>query len=628
MENNTEKQAHFAYDNDAMKTMIPCEQPHRIGITPGAVVGAITGGLLASKSTKKKIEKENMAQKAKELRNRPKIEGNYYSQVQNVSENLDVVMTPMSVVYTLKNKGSVFTLDTIETSEMNEDMLHAWSHKDKAYFKSLMMAKMHSSMQIAEQMFTKRFLERQADIKAYITKEASDDGYGDLSEHELLMEGIRNKVAYEKTEYKDKLTELITNSMEKNCSEYNIELTLDRPFDKYAGFVSGIKSSLGLSTPGQSANELKRKLGNPSYVKRNLKVGYLPDRVVFAVDGTLVSTLELPSMNEQGYANFGAQNTKYFKDLFVNGCKQGMSKMASEDNSVEISHESDSEVNEYDLNNIFHLSDIHPVVYYLALTKKFGVDWIKLDTAILQQTIEKSFGLTESISDIAFNKIMAIHTANQSMNVYQNSFCFEKIILSLTDKPVDFFERDHSQLNIDDIVYSIDVLDRVTPFDDIYDNFSEEVFDYIASVLTDKQLYAYNPINILSSPMEPAFNDLLNEYLVKRMKSISTKDVVSPKESTDIEDKIDYISNTSLSVLKTFRRHMVENHLSMNLGDKSKIIESLMMKIDVKPDCAVIIKDQVITNLAVDDILSLKEAALVKQLELYGLNSLGGDVVE
>ena len=65
----------------------------------------------------------------------------------------------MSAIFIVKNGNKSFTLDTIETTEMNNSMKVAWKNKDEEYFKSLLISKIYSEMQIAEKEFSKNSIE-------------------------------------------------------------------------------------------------------------------------------------------------------------------------------------------------------------------------------------------------------------------------------------------------------------------------------------------------------------------------------------------------------------------------------------------------------------------------------------
>lgn len=591
----------------------------RIGVTPGAVVGALVGGAIAKNQVQKSeqqriINERNIANK--EL---PAIDGNYYKQVENVANNLNIVFTPVSAIYVVKNGKKDFTLDTIETTEMNKDMKSAWKNKDEHYFKSLMMSKMYTEMQIAEQGFAKEFARKQLGIKDMITKDASDTSFIDeMNEVETIEYVKKASSLFKGGDFREKLASSVIDDMERESEEQYINLSLDRPFSKYAGVVSGISSCLGLGTKEEGINLVKKKLENPSYTMKNIKVGFFPDRVIFSLGNQLVSTLPLTAMNEEGYSHFENQDSKYFKNYFAENVKESLNKKASVTmvSSIEKIASDDLPLDN-DPASCLRTSDAHPVSIYLILCQRFGMEWLQFDIVIMEDIVKSEFNLDE-IPETNLAKISAILMANQSDNVYINAYAFEKAVLSLCSKPVDFLQSQVNDINIQDIVFAIDILDRVTPYDDIYDNFSKETLNYMATVLANKEFYVYSPTNIIGSDLEPAFNETLNELLVRTIKNKMTLNSISKEMDEDIYSKCEYIADNSLGLLKSVRRIMNENAEASQIN-KGDLVDSILSKKGLREDLVSIIRRQVILNLSLDDVLTTYENTLMAQLEQYNI---------
>ena len=592
----------------------------KIGVTPGAVVGALVGGAIAKSQVKKEEQKRILNQRRPLNEDTPAIEGNYYKQVQNVANNLNVIFTPVSAIYVVKNGKKDFTLDTIETNEMNDDMRLAWKNKDDNYFKSVMMSKMFTEMQIAEQGFAKEFARKQLGIKDMITKDASDTSFiDDMNEIEIIAYVKKVAPFFQGSEIKEKLASAVIDDMENEAEEYSIDLSLERPFTKYAGVISGISSSLGLGTREEDLNAIKKKLENPSYTMKNIKVGFFPDRVIFSLGNKLVSTLPLTAMNEEGYSHFENQNAKYFKNFFAEHVKENLNKKAEISISSAIEKvASDDLPSDNDPASCLKTSDAHPVAIYLILCQRFGMEWLQYDIAVMEDIVKSEFDLDE-IPETNSAKISAILMANQSDNVYINAYAFEKTVLSLCSKPVDFLQSQVEDINIQDIVFAIDVLDRVTPFDDIYDNFSKETLNYMATVLANKEIYVYNPTNIIGSDLEPAFNETLNELLVRTIKNKMTLNSISREMDEDIFAKCEYIADNSLGLLKSIRRLMNEKAEATQIN-KGDLVDSIIAKKGIREDLSTIIRRQVILNLALDDVLVTYENTLMTQLQQYNIS--------
>ena len=182
---------------------------------------------------------------------------------------------------------------------------------------------------------------------------------------------------------------------------------------------------------------------------RNIKVGFFPDRVIFSLGNQLVSTLPLTAMNEEGYAHFENQDAKYFKNFFAENVKESISKKSNISilSSIEKLASEDLPADN-DPASCLKTSEAHPVAIYLILSQRFGMDWLQYDIAVIEDIVKSEFGLDE-LPETNAGKISAILMPNQSENVYTNAYAFEKAVLSICSKPVDFM-----QSQIEDISYN------------------------------------------------------------------------------------------------------------------------------------------------------------------------------
>lgn len=605
---------------DVNSPFVERKQGTRIGVTPGAVIGALIGGLVASNQAKKQEQERLKQEQILSTREQPVINGNYYNQVNSVANNLSVIFTPVSAIYVVKNGKRDFTLDTIEVGEMNQDMKNAWNNKDQDYFKGLMLSKMYTEMQVAEQSFAKRFLKKQLQMKDMITKDASDTSYIDeMSEIEVIASMNMAANLFSGNEQKEVLASAIIDDVENELDEMFIYASLERPFDKYAGFLSGIKSSLGLGqTDKDSLKAVEKKLSDPSFVMKNIRVGFFPDRVVFSLGNQLISTMSLFSMNEEGYAHFENQDAKYFKHLFSEKVKETMKSKPSVTITSQFEKTAEENVNDaIAASDCLMDSSTHPVVIYLMLTARFGTEWLTYDIAAIERIIKSEFEI-EDMPEANLNKIIAILMANQSNNPYQNAYSFEKTVLSICAKPVDFMSNQVSSIQVQDIVFSIDVLDRVTPYDDIYDNFSNEVLNYIADVLSEKEMYVYNVTNIVGSPMEPAFNEILNDHVLKAIKIKMCRGSLNDEVDNQVKSNCEYVADNAQVILKSIRRYMLE-HSEIENVNRGDLVDTIIKKRGIKEEFAYLVKTQVIMNLAIDDALAMYESTLHEQLSKFGI---------
>lgn len=591
-------------------------------VTPGAVLASALGFALGNKKGKQHAERKMQEELNRFNNAKPVIEGNYYQQAQHVMDNLGVVFTPFGAVYTIRNKDKNVAIDTIETAEMNKAMRTAWENRDGDYFKSLMLSKMYSEMQIAEQGFARKMLEAQglgdktADEIEYEVSEMTDIDrlmkVAELKEY-LNCSGRGTEECFEKM---SSIADVF-----ENLDDVQFGLKLDRPFEKFAGVLSGIRSSLGLGEKKQTLEEMQKKLSNPSYLKNNLRVGFMPDRVIFVVDDTLVSTLSLMNMNEDGYENFEKSNSKYFKDLFIQQMKKSTNEKVA---FTEIDHEErmmSAESLSSDVREIFAKSSIHPVIYYLLLTQKLSTEWFNYDPMALVKIVESEFNLEEPLSDSALDKILSIQATNKSEAIYTVPHAFEKVVRAFNDKPVDFLEREDEDLDVDDFAFAIDILDRVTPYDDIYDNFSPEVLDYISSALAKKDSRCYLPSYIVGSPLEPKFQEALNNSLLKITNKFTTRDIFDSKAEQQIIEKNGYIHDMSTSIVKAVRRALEDKDVSPAL-----IVAQMVKRVGVPEDLVLMVKREVVKNLATDEVLKLNENKLNAQLIQYNMASGGASI--
>lgn len=578
----------------------------RITVTPGAVVSALISASILSESAKKKNVTAPTKQK------QPDVNGNYYNQIQSIVNNLTVIFTPISVIYSVKNKGKDFTLDTLELSEMTPSMKIEWKNKNEKYFKNILINKIYSEMQIAETGFAREFLKKNAEVEEILTgKEVLGSEY--LQDIDILENAKSAALFYlDEDPTKEKIASTISDSIKYH---FDIDLTLERPLDKYAGIVSSTLKCFGIGNDNnQSIEKIKKKIENPSYVIKNIQIGFMPDRVIFSLDNQLISTLLIVDMNEDGYSHFIKRDSSYFKNLFTEQVKKNMleakiEKKASVENEI------------IDADTVFNSSSTHPVTLYLMLIKKIGIDALNYDQMVIEDIIKKAFNIN-SVSEVVMDKIQVILTANQSMSIYTNAYAFEKAVLGLSSKPINFLESQKSDVRFQDIVFAIDVLDRITPFDDIYDNFSKEVINYIADVLSENKIYVYLPTNIIGSPLEPAFNELVNESLTRYF--IGKMTLATSDTNMDEQIKLDceYIADNALIMLKAIRKIITEENPNI-----SGIIDGLLEKKEIKERFRLMIKQQIVYNLSCDTILRLYENTLQKQVEALNLVS-GGEQLE
>jgi len=510
------------------------------GVGPGIAIGSLLGlnNWLKKKQRQEEIDSLPVYPVMPKEKKQPKVKspfltsGNLYKDIDKLSKNLSVEITPIGVSCYMKANGMVTNFENIEMSQMDDTMLSYWKNKDKGYFKNLILLKIYSEAKIAEQVFAEKMIRKISYGKT--ASEILDDNCS-FVDIENIVFAIKNKIDDATVERFEKIAEDI------DCSEDDYEISLDLPggFSDYSELVDGIgEEKLCFFEAG---NKKENKYFDPSFLKKNVKVGFMPDRVIFVSKNVLLGTLPTLNMNEDGYEHFQDKDKKYFKDFFIQESKKGISEMNK--NAEELLESADT-------SDIFELSTIHPLVYKAVLDKKYGKQWVNFDSYATVRIIEKDFLQGRQINDIALNKIIAIQTVNAPENIiFTNHHAFEKAVRCFTDKPIDFLRRENEDLDISDFVFAIDIIQR-SMYDgsDVYQKFSAEVIQYIADVLAKKEIYTYEPMENKKTSMEPAFCALLNlsieRSLIKRFTESSSSETDKEKISNKVRKTIDVIQSS------------------------------------------------------------------------------------
>jgi hypothetical protein len=572
-------------------------------ITPASVVGSLVGSLVARKMThedimRKKIEEDNTTV----------LRGNYYSQVQNLTQNLKIIFTPFGVVYSVKNGGREITIETIATEEMNAGMYMAWQQKDTEFYKHLLLNKMMTEIQFAEQQFAKNLIQKQIGLKNQLSKKASIEiDTEDMTLFETIdyIDKMRNLYS-KNTEATEKLAEALIKSMDE---EVNISWTFQRPVEKYA-FLANPLSFLGINIGGDGISSLQGDNMSPSHLANKVKIGFLPDRVVFAVDNRVITSLLVMDMNQEGFEAFEKQSQPFFKKYFEKEAKKGIlrSKGKLPPNSSRI----EKKAKDIDTRDIFLENDVHPQIYLDVLNKKYGDEWLEWDTHSLVSVLEDDFNLENGISDIPLNKIFSILSVNVSDVPFTSHHAFEKCIRAFNNKPIDFMKREDDITPLE-MIFGIDAMDRVTPNDNIYDNFSSEVFNYTIKVLSNSECKLFFPSNIMKSELQEEFYGQLNKYLLDEANERDTVHVYDDKIESSIMQTNEAIWKLSKIALSVLRKHE-------NITEKE--IDSSLES--VKGNLKLLIKKQVTLNVNMDKFLDMSSKQYESQKNLYLRGEISG----
>jgi RNAse (barnase) inhibitor barstar len=386
---------------------------------------------------------------------------------------------------------------------------------------------------------------------------------------------------------------------------FKIAWQLERPIEKYAG----VSSPLGILGFNDKSEDIK-KYTNPSYLMERVKIGFMPDRVVFVVDDKIISTLSVMGMNEEAYSKFEAQDKGYFVKMFKSETEQGLKRMKGQlpPKTSFIEKKASYE----GINQIFERANIHPVIYFLVLTRKYTADWITWEPAALINVLEKDFGLKEGVADIPLNKILSIQVANKSDAAYVQHHAFEKVIRSFNNKPVDFLTRQTGDMTMEDLAFGLDMLEQVTPHDDIYDNFSDNVMDHMVDILVAEESKLYYPMSITGTKLE---QDFVKELNVRLLDANNENDLLNINDNA-IESKTiqenELIHNIGIDILKKLKQ-MKEQYKNI---DDEQFVDVMVGKINMPIEVYLkeLIKKQVLRNVEMDEFLSEQRTLLKQQM--------------
>lgn len=460
--------------------------PAMLGFATGRDMGRDIG-LQEGRATNKRTEVARL--------NRANLGGDYYEQVNNMADNLNVIFTPISVLYTVPSQGQHVTIDKIEISEMNDIMKQAYMAKDENFFRNLMLNKMRLDVQHVESMFASRLLgARSAMMGAF--KMASED------EIEEEYNCIENVLEYAKlvklAQDKDELVHALSLAVP---DEATIRVRLPQPVSEYTEYCTQEYDILKLA----SYDDLE-KIAETALDK--VKITFMPDRVIYSQDNLVIAQKPLVALNEEDYKAFRKKDKKYF-ELQLKQKRGNLTKEANETLTIK---------------DTFKDPSLHPKIHYLILNNSFGKEWLDYDPEALIKFMETEFELTEPIDGIVLDKIMCIQNLAVNGDCLASSFIFEKTARSFNNKPINFEEWEYD-LSAGELTYALQLMDELKYNDDIFDDLTNEVTKYIAraTVLDDCRVICPRT-DIISSELEDKFFKVLNDEIDKYILSLNEQE--------------------------------------------------------------------------------------------------------
>lgn len=521
--------------------------------------------------------------------------GKNLSNLRKLQKNLEITFTPFSVIISVKSGAKKLVIQTIETKDMPDEMLNAWRSKNAAYFKTYMSAKMQYSIQTAE--------------------------------HRLIMDGIRNSVEFQ-------------NAYSKQASEVCEELDDEMPFfnilffsEKYAqqdedtfeklcmmGYatedkeyvVSPLDNNEVILAVSRETHQMPKiaslsflkdsKVITPETIKNNAKVVFLTDRVVYVIKDVIITTILLEEMSTTDILHFKMKDKQYFVNKFARQAKlleqrrayYGMSKM-----------EKKASAPIFTLNTIFTLDFIHPYLYKILLDKKLGKDWTSFDEFVIIKNIETMFNI-EVIGNSALNKILSIAAINskQSNLAFTSLHAFEKIVRSFNDLPIDFEQRETDSLDGRAIAFALDVMDMCIN-DDVYTKLGPDVCEYIISVLTSSDYYAFYPNLENGTESQLDFVSLINQALLKSVIRRDVDSILDKEREAEVERE-DEVTQAGIIGSLDFIRSGAAN----SANEVTKQIINFCNGANIDLRFVNLIQMHVEKNLAIDTFLKEKQSNL------------------
>jgi hypothetical protein len=513
-----------------------------INLPVPAIVGAITGTAVANKTMKNQLLKQQQ-----ERDNTIVLNGDYYTQVNNMAENMKISFTPFSVVYFLKNGPTWAEFEAIPTESMNRDMYVAWQQRDAMYFKQLLLNKIQAEIQFAEQQYAKNIINKHLELG----KQASYD----LLPCEIFGYTEKLKEAYEDPDMY-KVAELFCEAYKDEVVK--ISMDLGGPAEKFAGVVGDALNFIGIGKH-DDLNEMQHKFLSPLYLSTHGKVAFLPDRVLFVVDNVVITALVEFDMSPEAFDRFINRDEAYFKALFDRETKMGLKRMAAKLSEEKKNLNKEAALFSIPITDIFVNNFIHPMIYYLVFTKRFTDRWLDFDTHAIVKILETEYELHEPICDIALNKIMAVQSVNVADPPYSTPLAFEKMIRSFNGLPINWLEDENEDITPQQIAFGLECFDIVTPDDDAYDDFSEDVFSYLVENLAAKKMKIFLPdFNMKRSEINMEFYEVLNEFLLNKNEALATENTQDLKQRADLIQREDLLQKSLFATLELIKTNLID----------------------------------------------------------------------
>lgn len=290
-----------------------------VDVNPLNIAASAVGGYAATRYYDKGQDKKRAGELAKQT-----LENDHYANVQNLLRNMKIVFTPINVIYSVDNQ----VFEIIKADEMSPEMRKAFLNKDGEYYKTLLLKKINMELQLAEQFFARNLIQPQLP-EQYKTAFTSMKWFEKISFDHVL----------------DSLDAMEKIASAQSIESYKLELNLNaiRPFESHSAIEMFDKVANYFKADIHET--LSRK-----DLESSVKIGFLPDRVIFTLNGQLLEQLPIMHMNDEGYNAFKKRDKEFFFNFFIdesrkieasileqmtNDVMNDMNKQASENEETE-----------------------------------------------------------------------------------------------------------------------------------------------------------------------------------------------------------------------------------------------------------------------------------------------------
>lgn len=555
-----------------------------IPVDPVAVASAIAGGYTANHVYNNKqgeLQQQSRMQQPNFFKQpQGKIENDEYAQIESILRDLRITFTPINVVYAVNQQP----FEMINVDEMTPQMKKSFLMRDVNFFRSFLVNKMTMEMQLAQQMFATRLLQSQEKLASFVVMaKVESDGF--------------DKVAFEK-EWGDR-------DLKIPVSFDNIRPFEDNPSfmtEKIAGFFSKERNDV------LSIGDLEQKTD----------VGFLPDRVLFMVNGQMIEQLPLRGMNEEGYTAFRSRDKDFFLDWFNDQAKKVHQSTVEEVTQPDLFKEAaslkevldekaamiqgDFKRDSYDW---FNDHDVHPIIYLHYLEKKIGQDWYLNDLEAIISTIEDD--MATKVEDIPFNKIGMMQTLYQSEHtMFLSSFTYEKFARTMAGRDIDF-EQQEPGLTMGEMLFANEIAQFIEG-DDVYAQFIDQIAQYFSYEVTDENVRVVNgSLYESDSRFTDEFYEKVNGYLNRQWSDKDVADAEDVMEYSRLYKQTEIVATASKAILDKFAEFIdFENveesvlgiisanelFLGIDFEKESAYLETLIKNIEATIDAAVYLETQ------------------------------------